>query len=254
VQWTPNFPTNSWNTFSNIISYTSITNGTNGLFMFLDDGSQTGGFGPMRFYRLILYNSSVVSNVIPLTNGVPLNFTTGAGLTNYFSFDITQTNAAVLFELYNLSGNGDLMAQESNLPVTLPYFASTNSSTNYEQIVIRTNTGPANLNAISWFLGVPNRDSVPVSYTIRAIIPTNGILISGLPLNLAGARSGTNVLLAWGPTVDGEKYEVRTNGTLSVNGWGVLTNFVITGTSASFTDPIPPGSLSSLFYQVVQVP
>jgi hypothetical protein len=196
----------------------------------------------------------VASGVIPLTNGVPLNFTTGVGLTNYFSFDITQTNAAVLFELYNLNGNGDLLAQMSNLPVTMGPFLSTNSSTNYEQIVIRTNTGPANLNAISWFLGVPNRDSNPVSYIIRAVVPTNGILISGLPLNLGGSRSGTNMQLAWGPTVNGEKYEVRTNGTLSVNGWGVLTNFVAGGTAASFTDPIPPGTLSSLFYQVVQVP
>jgi hypothetical protein len=254
VQWTPNFPTNSWNTFSNIISYSSLTNGTNGFFKFLDDGSQTSGFGPSRFYRLILYNSSVVSGVIPLTNGVPLNFSTGAGLTNYFSFDITQTNAAVLFELYNLTGNGDLRVKQSSLPVTPLFISSANLSTNYEQIVIRTNSSRPNINAISWFLGVPNRDSTPISYTIRAVVPTNGLLISGLPLNLAGAPSGTNMSLVWGPTVKGEKYEVRTNGTLAANGWGVLTNFVIAGTSASFTDPILPSSPSTLFYQIVQVP
>jgi hypothetical protein len=47
VQWTPTIPTASWNTFTNII--TSLT----GSFSFLDDGSQSGGLGGMRFYRLL---------------------------------------------------------------------------------------------------------------------------------------------------------------------------------------------------------
>ena len=41
-------------TFTNIIGYTGPLTPTNGLFTFFDDGSQTGGFGPQRFYRLIL--------------------------------------------------------------------------------------------------------------------------------------------------------------------------------------------------------
>jgi hypothetical protein len=187
---------------------------------------------------------------------VPLNFTTGVGLTNFFSFDITQTNAAVLFELYNLSGNGDLTAQRSNLPVTFPYFASsTNSSTNYEQIVIRTNIGPANINAISWFLGVPNQSSNPITYTIRAALPTNGILISGLPFATAASRpGGSNMQLTWAPVVVGEKYEVRTNANLGSTNWVALTDIVAAGTSVTFTDPTPVGTSSTLFYRIVQVP
>ena len=58
-------------------------------------------------------------------NGVPLAYsTTVAGATNYFSFTVTQTNAGVLFELYNLNGNGILNLQQSSLPATPPYFAN----------------------------------------------------------------------------------------------------------------------------------
>jgi len=48
AQWATNIaPPIVWNTFTNIIT----SAGTN--YTFLDDGVQTGGFGPMRFYRLL---------------------------------------------------------------------------------------------------------------------------------------------------------------------------------------------------------
>ena len=48
AQWATNVaPPIVWNTFTNIIT----SAGTN--YTFLDDGVQTGGFGPMRFYRLL---------------------------------------------------------------------------------------------------------------------------------------------------------------------------------------------------------
>jgi hypothetical protein len=49
VQWTPSLAPPTWNTFTNIV--TSAT----GNFTFVDDGSQTGGLGATRFYRLVLY-------------------------------------------------------------------------------------------------------------------------------------------------------------------------------------------------------
>jgi hypothetical protein len=50
VQWKTNLAAAfGWNTFGGIIS------STNGLFTFLDDGSQSGGLGGVKFYRLILF-------------------------------------------------------------------------------------------------------------------------------------------------------------------------------------------------------
>ena len=51
VQWTANLaPPSTWNTVSNI-----VLTSTTGLFTFFDDGSLTGGLGPMKYYRLIAY-------------------------------------------------------------------------------------------------------------------------------------------------------------------------------------------------------
>ena len=51
VQWTTNLaPPAVWNTISNI-----VLTSTTGIFTFFDDGSLTGGFGPMKFYRLIAW-------------------------------------------------------------------------------------------------------------------------------------------------------------------------------------------------------
>jgi len=254
VQWSSSFPPN-WFTFTNIISFNTFISATNSKFVFLDDGSQSGPIAAARYYRLVLYNASSPSvTIIPLANGVPVNFTTGAGQTNFFSFDITDTNASVLFELYNLNGNGDLTLQKGSLPLSAPYFTnSANAGTNFEQIVLRTNAGLPNLNAVSWYLGVPNSSGSSVSYTIRAVLPTNGILVSGQPINTTSTpQGGTNVQVNWGPTVLGEKYEIRTNANLVGGSWGALTSIVATSTSMNFTDPIRPAG--PLYYRVVQVP
>lgn len=53
VQWSPTLitpPPLVWTTFTNPPTVTSLT----GLFQFIDTGAETGGLGPMRFYRLLL--------------------------------------------------------------------------------------------------------------------------------------------------------------------------------------------------------
>ena len=47
VQWEPALAPASWSTFTNAVTSTS------GQYLFLDDGSQTGGVAAMRFYRLV---------------------------------------------------------------------------------------------------------------------------------------------------------------------------------------------------------
>ncbi|MEY2466233.1 MAG: hypothetical protein QOD03_754, partial [Verrucomicrobiota bacterium] len=259
VEWTPTLSPAVWSTFTNIISYSTYISPTNSQFMFFDDGSQTGGFGSTRFYRLRLLSSGGTSlAVTPLANGIPLTSGVGAGQTNYFSFAVTNSDSGVLFELYNLNGNGDLFAQTNGLPSPASYFASsTNSGTNYEQIVIRTNSTLPLISSLNgtWFLSVPNNDPASITYTIRAVLPVNGMLVSGLPINTGvSVPGGTNVQLNWGPTVVGEKYQVQTNVNLGTTNWGILANLSAGATSMTFIDPSPISASPTLFYRVVQVP
>ena len=121
--------------------------------------------------------------VINLTNGVPVNFTAGPGaaLTNFFKFTVTNTVTSTLtnnvgsihFELYNLTGNGDLTVQTNAPPFAPPFFQSSQQpGSTPELIFIRTNSALTNL-AADWYLGVPNNETRPINFTIEAVIDTN---------------------------------------------------------------------------------
>ena len=73
VQWRPGL-TGAWNTFTNIVGFHTFIDPTNSEFEFFDDGTQTGGFSPLRFYRLILLNSSPTNPPPPpSTNSIPIS-------------------------------------------------------------------------------------------------------------------------------------------------------------------------------------
>jgi hypothetical protein len=68
VEWTPTLVPTNWSTFSNIVSYDVFISPTNSQFNFFDNGTQTGGFGPTRFYRLILLQVANTLTLPPQTN------------------------------------------------------------------------------------------------------------------------------------------------------------------------------------------
>ncbi len=119
--------------------------------------------------------------IINLTNGVPFNGMAGPGaaLTNFFVFTVTDptvagvTNYGVHFELYNLTGNGDLTVQTNALPLAPPFFqTSQNTGRNPESIMVFTNGALTNLNG-NWYLGVPNNEVTNINFTIVAETITN---------------------------------------------------------------------------------
>jgi len=133
--------------------------------------------GPVNYTVLAKELDTATPTVIPLTNGVPFNFTAGPGaaLTNFFRFSVSNSATAGLrFELYNLTGNGDLTVQTNALPLSPPFFESSqNAGRTPELIWVFTNTALTNL-AADWYLGVPNREITNINYTIVAMIDTNG--------------------------------------------------------------------------------
>ncbi len=127
--------------------------------------------------------------LIALTNGVPFNFTAGPGaaLTNFFYFDVTNTVttvgttnftnfvSSIHFELYNMTGNGDLTVQTNLPPFAPPFFQSSQEpGTIPEYITITTNSVLTNLTA-RWYLGVPNETTNLINFTIVAVIDTNNV-------------------------------------------------------------------------------
>ena len=130
---------------------------------------------PATFSVLAKELNPPLPNIIPLANNVPFNYTTGPGvaLTNFFRFTVSNSPASMRFQLYNLSGDGDLTVQTNAAPLAPPFYASSQQpGRGVELIFLQTNSVLTNLNA-QWYLGVPNHETNAINYTIVASIDTN---------------------------------------------------------------------------------
>lgn len=135
--------------------------------------------------------------VMTLTNNVPFTYTAGAGaaLTNFFLFTVTNSAQAIHFELYNMSGDGDLTVQTNAPPLAPPFWASSQQpGLNAELIFLHTNSAVTNLNQ-SFYLGVPNHETNLITYTVVAVVDTNGYFpafpdAEGAGGGAAGGRGG----------------------------------------------------------------
>ena len=93
--------------------------------------------------------STDVPGIIPLTNGIPFVVPTttspfaappGPPQRLFFDFHVSNRVDGILFELYNLSGDADLVLQRDVPPTMAPYFdGSFALDRTPEQIVVRTN-------------------------------------------------------------------------------------------------------------------
>ena len=198
VQWTGSLDSPvAWGTFTNVIAYTSLTP-TNGIgfFEFFDDGSQTGGFGPARFYRLNL--------LIGLTGGVPQTNSVPAGGFWYYPINVpTNADAATNILLFatgpvNVWFNQGLPPTGTNAGDYLLLAGATNGLS-----VLSTTSAPTNIvPGGTYWLGVQNTNGFAVSFGLEVdfqLLPGTFIitLSNGVPYfnSNSGAGGATDYYL-----------------------------------------------------------
>ena len=201
--------------------------------------------------------------IIPLTNDVPFvvplpgsPFAAPPGPPQrvFFDFLITGDVPGVLFELYNLSGDADLVLQRNVPPAMAPYFdGSFAVGTTPEQIVVRTSPEVPDLRG-HWYLGVYNNQASNVAYTIRAVLPNrDGLLLSAQPQQMASTPLNPphGLLLSWN-SVEGERYIVQYTGSIVTPISWTNIGFVMATTPLTTFEvlPVPSGRA---YYRVVQV-
>jgi len=200
--------------------------------------------------------------IIPLANGVPFTSAAPPGPPQWVFYDflITSPAAGVLFELYDLSGDADLVLQRDVPPTMAPYFdGSFFTGRADEQIVVRNNyTLPASSVMPDlrghWYLGVYNNEQVGVGYTIRAALPDGyGLLQSANPptiISIVTLALPHGLLLSWNSVV-GERYIVQyTPAIATPTIWTNLGTVLATTPLATFEVlPVPNGGI----YRIVQV-
>jgi len=191
----------------------------------------------------VTYALEVDFNVTPLFNAVSLASAISPGtLPRYFSYDVSTNAIAVDFELFNLSGDLNLVARKGTPLPTLGSFdyGSFNSGTNNEDILVFTNSSPVPLSAGRWYLGVFNADPAPVSYSIRATELTNLPTIILLTNAIAYANTNSGA----GNATDFYRYNVSASaGRVEFELFGLSGNLTLVARKG-----LPPPSLASNDY------
>jgi subtilisin-like proprotein convertase family protein len=227
VQYTTNLAPANWITFTNppFVSYNTNfpASATNAQFNFFDDGSQTGGFGPTRFYRLLLYPAGNI-----LTLPVQTNLVANVGDLVIVTNTATDSNPSALLT-YSLLN------------------APTNASISANGVITWTNAVPSGLAA--------RFDTLVTDNGSPAASATNSftIFVAPFPAITNVTVTATNVILSWtAPTND--QFNVQWTTNLAPPAvWTTFPNLITSSTGAfTFTDTNLP--LVMKFYRLLLLP
>jgi alpha-tubulin suppressor-like RCC1 family protein/subtilisin-like proprotein convertase family protein len=213
VQHTDGLSPINWQNFSNIITYSGPPTPTNGIFSFFDDGSQTGGLPPVRFYQLLLQGGASSANTPPVLPAQPVQT-----LNPLATLTVTNT------------------ATDANIPAqTLTYTLS--STVAGANIPVITANG-----VITW---TPANAQAGTTNTFTTVVTDNGVpplsatnsfavIVKPLPVISSVTVSNGNYLLTWlAPTNDIFTVQVATNLALPI-AWQTV------GTNITYTGPVTP--------------
>lgn len=205
--------------------------------------------------------NEVVTNVVDLVSSVAVTNTTRYAdsiVADIYRLNVSSEPAKLLFEAFNLSGNGDLLVRRGAHPTLTEFdYSSVLTGTSREQVVVVTNETLLNLTG-EWFATVVNRESTNIVYSISGTIPVTvsggAILVSteGIMVETPTFNTGNGTPEFSWTTVQGEQYQVEVSTDL-IN-WTPLTSVVVNGTTATFTDPTPYTDSLQRFYRIRQLP
>ncbi|MFZ0827035.1 MAG: S8 family serine peptidase [Verrucomicrobiia bacterium] len=250
IQWTMGLqPTVVWNTVLNPVINVFLTS-TNGHYSWFDDGSLTGPFGSLRFYRVL--------------GGLSLGTITGSGPTTNTVLAGATSQAVVSVPANALWASNVLLSATGPLYVwfnqTNPPAGSTSagdflmlSNVTSGVFVLTSNSVPPLVPGSDYFLGFQNQGTSNVTFVFQVAF--------GLAPPVSGfGATATNggIWLKWNGLTN---YQYQVQWTTSLHPpalWHTVTNVVLTSTTGLFTW-FDDGSLTGgfgpvKFYRLIAYP
>jgi hypothetical protein len=228
IQWTTNLAPVVWNTVLNPVINVVVTT-TNGHFSFFDDGTLTGGFGPMKFYRVL--------------GGLNLGPIPGPGPTTNTVLAGAMSQAVVTVPANALWASNVLLSATGPLNVwfnqTNPPAGNTNagdflmlSATTAGAFVLTSNSVPPLVPGTNYYLGFQNPGASNVTFVFQVAFgfaPTNAVS------NFSIAATNGGIWLKWNGLTN-YQYQVQwTTNLLPPAAWNTISNIVLTSTTGVFT-------------------
>ena len=204
---------------------------------------------------------AMAASQVTLENGVEVSGVADAcnSFKRIYRFTIPGGTSRALFEAYDLSADVDLLLRRGTEPTedTMDAF-SREGGLESERIVIPLGDGTVDISG-DWRIVVQSRSEGKAAFKLRATIPQEvsggSILVSGEPIKVKTesivSSETEKPTISFG-AVRGEKYVIEVSDDLLR--WTVLTEFIVTDSSASYVDPTPFLDNSSRFYRIRQTP
>ena len=214
---------------------------------------------PIQFTLLATLDSNLVYT--DLTDNLPLGPSWSPGqATQVYRYVAPAGATAVLFEVYNLTGEADLYGAYGELPTGKPTdFSSTNPGRTPEVVVLRATTDRPDLGG-AYFLEVrfPATNTNRTDYSIRAVASLSGSVTSAQPIiPVIGlpAVAGGSLTLTFN-TLPGETYRLEhsTNLFVSPISWAQVGNLIVaSGYTTTVTLPnFPVNDATLQAFRIVQ--
>ncbi|KAF0176609.1 MAG: Peptidase S8 and S53 subtilisin kexin sedolisin [Limisphaerales bacterium] len=254
----------SANPFSGLEQIFLVTNGASAAALTPGTwylGVQNADNSPVAYTIRATAASATPYTIVTTGNGQTQNGVTSPGNApnTLFKLNVPIAQNALLFEVRNLTGPGDLIVRRNAFPLATTFDGANARPDALPEIVTLRTNGALPTVAGDWYFGVLNPGAAHVAYTVMARQPTNGVLLSSSPIQILGTPGGG--LLAGGTSfgfdldvVPGEKYQVQYRTNLASGAWLVLTNIVAPADGAiSF---LHSGALTNrnLYYRIQVVP
>ena len=254
VQWTGNLlPLVNWQTFTNIVGYSTFLTPTNSRFTFFDDGSQTGGvLGPMRFYRLVLLGTGPgLTNGVPQTNSIP------PGGTSFLLVSVPASATSANNTLIYATGPVNVFFNQAHPPTDntnagdfLELAAATNGS-----FLLDGSSVPPLVPGADYYLAVQNPGATNVTFDFQV---TFGFTLPTAVSNFGLSATNGGYLLKW-IGLTNYQYQVQwTTNLLAPTAWNTVSNIVLTSTTGIFTwfdDGSLTGGLGHMkYYRLIAYP
>ncbi len=220
--------------------------------------------GPVPVSFTVVASYQVVNiDVLFLIDSVPEISSVPPGPANVlYRFDVpSNVTTRLLFEVYDLSENVDLLVSKDTPPDQNPTVISNIKPGLQNELVVATDSQFPQLGG-TWYLQVriPATTNATVDYTVRASSRQDGLLISAAPLvvtyNLPTA-GGQTPFLQWN-AIPGELYQIQSTTDLSRSPvvWSPVIPPAVSPTEngIGFVPFVDSNVFPTLYYRVIQLP
>ena len=251
IQWKTNLAPVVWNTVLNPVINVVVTT-TNGHYSWFDNGTLTGGFGPMKFYRVL-----GDLNLGPITGSGPTTNTVLAGGMSQAEVPVPASATSASNLLISATGPLNVWFNQTNSPT-----GSTSagdflmlSATNAGVFVLTGSFVPPLVPGTNYYLGFQNPGASNVTFVFQVAFGfTPPIAVSSFSVT---ATNG-GVWLKWNGLTN-YQYQVQwTTNLAPPAAWNTISNIVLTSTTGIFTffddGSLTGGSGPMKFYRLIVWP